>query len=175
MKRFGLIFVSVLVMFSFAFAGYAAIQDDATPDAGGEACATPMSSPQASPEDHTDLISEATPGPSLSVPSTPVTGNPCATPVEESMSATILVEFVDIAFVPSEITISADTDVTFHFVNKGALPHSFKIDNPEVFSGVLGSGETSEVVVNLPAGEYEYYCTIPGHREAGMVGTLIVE
>lgn len=23
-------------------------------------------------------------------------------------------------------------------------------------------------------GTYEFYCTVPGHREAGMVGTLIV-
>ena len=29
--------------------------------------------------------------------------------------------------------------------------------------------------LNVPAGEYEFVCDIPGHTEAGMVGTLIVE
>jgi uncharacterized cupredoxin-like copper-binding protein len=49
------------------------------------------------------------------------------------------------------------------------------IDNPEVFSGDLAGGQSSEIVVNLPAGEYEFYCTIPGHAVSGMVGTLMVE
>ena len=31
-----------------------------------------------------------------------------------------------------------------------------------------GSGEFTI----LPAGEYAFYCTVPGHREAGMEGTL---
>ncbi len=80
-----------------------------------------------------------------------------------------MVEFVDIAFLPSDLTIPADTDVTFEFINNGGLIHNFMIDNPEVFSGDLAGGQSSEIVVNLPAGEYEFYCTIPGHAVSGMV------
>ena len=30
-------------------------------------------------------------------------------------------------------------------------------------------------MINAPPGTYEYYCNVTGHKEAGMVGTLIVE
>ena len=36
----------------------------------------------------------------------------------------------------------------------------------------MAPGETKEVSVNLPAGTYTFICDVPGHEEAGMVGTL---
>jgi uncharacterized cupredoxin-like copper-binding protein len=38
---------------------------------------------------------------------------------------------------------------------------------------VLGGGEAT-ITINVPAVEYDYYCAVPGHRAAGMVGTLRV-
>ena len=57
--------------------------------------------------------------------------------------------------------------------NDGAAPHNFSIDELGIDVD-LAPGETQETVINAPAGEYEYYCNVPGHKEAGMVGTLIV-
>ena len=39
----------------------------------------------------------------------------------------------------------------------------------------LPPGETQKVVINAPPGTYEFYCNVPGHKEAGMVGTLTVK
>jgi uncharacterized cupredoxin-like copper-binding protein/mono/diheme cytochrome c family protein len=80
----------------------------------------------------------------------------------------------DIAFEPKEVAIPADTDVTFTLPNDGAAPHNFSIDALGI-SVDQAPGSVEEVVINAPAGEYEYYCNVPGHKEAGMVGTLIVE
>ncbi|CAN5866061.1 hypothetical protein BH24CHL4_BH24CHL4_04630 [soil metagenome] len=80
----------------------------------------------------------------------------------------------DIYFDPTEVTIAADTNVPFMLPNDGAAPHNFSIDELEVDIDIA-PGEEEEVVINAPAGEYEYYCNVPGHREAGMVGTLVVE
>ena len=57
--------------------------------------------------------------------------------------------------------------------NDGVAPHNFSIDELGIDID-LPAGETRETVINAPAGEYEYYCNVPGHKEAGMVGTLIV-
>lgn len=80
----------------------------------------------------------------------------------------------DIYFEPEEITIPADTDVPFTLPNDGAAAHNFSIDELNI-SVDIAAGETDETVINAPAGTYEYYCNVPGHKEAGMVGTLIVE
>jgi uncharacterized cupredoxin-like copper-binding protein len=38
----------------------------------------------------------------------------------------------------------------------------------------LPAGQTLNFDVELVAGEYEFYCSVPGHEAAGMVGTLVV-
>jgi uncharacterized cupredoxin-like copper-binding protein/mono/diheme cytochrome c family protein len=80
----------------------------------------------------------------------------------------------DIYFEPKEITIPANTDVPFTLPNDGAAPHNFSIDELGI-SIDMAPGTTEETVINAPPGEYEYYCNVPGHKEAGMVGTLIVK
>jgi plastocyanin len=80
----------------------------------------------------------------------------------------------DIYFEPKEITIPANTDVPFTLPNDGAAPHNFSIDELGI-SIDMAPGTTEETVINAPPGEYEYYCNVPGHKEAGMVGKLIVE
>jgi len=69
-------------------------------------------------------------------------------------------------------------NVTIDFTNPQALTHDVAIEDE---SGemvgkteLIDEGETSEQV-KLKAGEYTFYCTVPGHREAGMEGTLTVE
>jgi outer membrane protein assembly factor BamB/plastocyanin len=84
------------------------------------------------------------------------------------------VNAVDIAFDPKELSIAADTDVTITVTNAGALQHDFVIEGTDYATELLNGGDTAELVVNLPAGEYVYFCSVPGHREAGMQGTLTV-
>lgn len=107
------------------------------------------------------------------------TDEPAATPVaDEAQDAgenAFHIDFIDTAFEPNELTIPARTDVTLLFENKGFLPHDFVMDEPVYASDVIGNGETSELVVNLEPGNYEFYCSQVGHRAAGMVGTLTVE
>jgi len=99
--------------------------------------------------------------------------SPSASPV--AGEADVTVTMVDIAFEPNEFTIAADTDVVVFLLNDGALEHNFVIDELGVASETVPGGGSTTVTINAPAGTYEYYCSIPGHREAGMVGTLTVE
>ena len=80
----------------------------------------------------------------------------------------------DIYFEPKEITIPSGTDVTFTLPNDGVTLHNFSIDDLGIDVDI-DPGATQEVVINAAPGSYEYYCNVPGHKAAGMVGTLIVE
>jgi plastocyanin len=118
---------------------------------------------------------------------TTTAGTPLSAPVEsESVNATpaadtgafpttVHVELGDMYFEPSEITIRADSDVLFTFENVGYLQHDFYVAEVDIFSGVLGGGQSAEMLVNIPAGTYEFWCTQVGHRSAGMMGKIIVE
>ena len=80
----------------------------------------------------------------------------------------------DIYFEPTELAIPADTDVTVTLPNEGVTLHNFAIDELSIDVDIE-PGATQEAVINAPAGVYEYYCNVPGHKAAGMVGTLTVE
>jgi plastocyanin len=108
-------------------------------------------------------------------------GTPAAAPQGQATAAaqaqaptTVEITANDIFFDPKEVTIPANTDVTIELPNKGAAMHNFSIDKLGI-SVDLPPGQTEQTVVNAPAGTYEYYCNVPGHRQAGMVGKLIVQ
>ena len=56
------------------------------------------------------------------------------------------------------------------------MMHDFVIDELNVKSEIIKSGETGEVEFTPDTiGEFEFYCSVGQHRANGMVGTLIVE
>ena len=89
--------------------------------------------------------------------------------------ASVAVELVDISFKPNAITVPANTAVAVALTNNGAAPHNFNIDALGVHSSNLSSGQAETVSINAAPGDYQYYCNIPGHKQAGMVGTLTVQ
>jgi uncharacterized cupredoxin-like copper-binding protein len=99
--------------------------------------------------------------------------SPAATPA--TAGAAFQVSTVDLAFDPKTLTIPANTDVKVTVTNKGVLQHDFTIDELKVQSKLLNGGESDTVTINAKAGTYQYYCSVPGHKEAGMVGTLTVK
>ena len=62
------------------------------------------------------------------------------------------------------------------FANHSALNHNVRIEKGENELGgtkTIGTGSTS-AIVTLKKGTYNFYCSVPGHEDAGMHGTLIV-
>ena len=80
------------------------------------------------------------------------------------------------AFAATAATAEAG-EITFKMPNKTPLPHNIAVKNPELDEKgpVVNQGGTSEFSVNLKAGKYTYYCSVPGHEDAGMKGTLTVK
>lgn len=114
------------------------------------------------------------------------TGTPEATPVtstgdEGAAQAAsghaepkrILLE--DTKFEPSTLTIPANVDVQIVLENRGYLMHDLVIVDPKIVSDRLAGGQITNLIVNLPAGEHQFYCSQVGHRQMGMTGTIIAE
>jgi uncharacterized cupredoxin-like copper-binding protein len=72
-------------------------------------------------------------------------------------------------FDPDALTAPAGEVRVVH-ENKGSTTHSFVLDGQD-FKLV----DDDEGEIDLAAGEYVFYCDVPGRRDAGMEGTLTVE
>ena len=86
----------------------------------------------------------------------------------------IEVTATDFAFDPGDITVEAGEDLAIVLTSEDLL-HDFTIDELDAHVAA-DRGETAEGGLTAEeAGTYTYYCSVPGHREAGMEGTLTVE
>lgn len=79
----------------------------------------------------------------------------------------------DLAFssVPQEVTAG---QVGVVLTNEGGLEHDVTFEGvaDDAAIAYAAAGETARGTVELQPGAYTYYCSIPGHRQAGMEGTL---
>ncbi len=98
--------------------------------------------------------------------------SPAASPMAEANTFTV--EMHDTYFTPKEFSIPADTEVTLKFVNLGLMQHDFVCTPLNFTSGRLNGGQEREVKLIAPKGAYQFYCSVPGHKILGMVGTLRV-
>jgi plastocyanin len=67
--------------------------------------------------------------------------------------------------------------VTIDFDNPSQLSHDVAIakGSTEIAKSALVASSTTSVSADLGPGKYVFYCTVPGHREAGMQGALSVK
>ncbi|HLA97731.1 MAG TPA: plastocyanin/azurin family copper-binding protein [Anaerolineales bacterium] len=102
----------------------------------------------------------------------------------------------DFKFEPAELTVKAGQEVVLTYKNGGAVEHSFNLLKPDaVLEHVLeeteeehideellvdiheiegGASETATFTAPTEPGEYTFACLVPGHAQAGEVGTLKV-
>jgi plastocyanin len=94
----------------------------------------------------------------------------------------LTVSMDEYSFDPDDATISRDGTMTVE--NSGNIAHNLTIErgpDPKKKTAKLAGtdtflgGKSEDLRVNLDPGEYALVCTVPGHRELGMVGTLTVE
>ena len=111
------------------------------------------------------------------------------------VSRTIPVEMNDtMRFTPGKVSVKAGETVRFFIVNKGKVPHEMVIGTTEEIDEhaemmkkmpgmvhkeanqiTLAPGQRGGIVWQFAkAGTVSYACLVPGHKEAGMVGTVEV-
>lgn len=88
----------------------------------------------------------------------------------------ITVEGSEFSFSPDEITVKKGQEVTIVFKNVGTLAHNYTIGDLGVKSETIRPGQTATVTFTpTQTGTFAFWCDVPGHRQAGMEGTLHVE
>lgn len=120
---------------------------------------------------------------------------------EPASTAELSVTATDLAYGATRLEVMARQPVKLTLHNEGALEHDFSImemphtgevmveemesemaghdmgqmtTDPEIHvAAPVGGSSIVEFTPSTP-GEYEFFCTVAGHKEAGMVGTLVV-
>jgi plastocyanin len=87
-------------------------------------------------------------------------------------AATVAVSGKEYRFTPSSISVSHGA-VTFRFTNRGRIGHDLNVDGKT--TPVINPGKTATITVSLKKGTYRFICTVAGHAQLGMRGTLKVK
>jgi len=133
-------------------------------------------------------------------PQPPATDASGATLMGGTPDRQLSLSFQDISFEPDTLTVAVGEIVEIEIENAGALPHDFTIERidaelamqhqPAQHAPAGHDAHSDAAAVHLALapgdrmvarlrvaepGTYDFYCAEPGHRDAGMVGTLVVD
>lgn len=82
----------------------------------------------------------------------------------------------EFAFEPREVKIKAGQPVRLVLENRGVIEHDIVLEKLGVKTATIQPGKTAELTFTPKAkGRYPIVCSVPGHKEAGMTGVLVVE
>jgi uncharacterized cupredoxin-like copper-binding protein len=100
-----------------------------------------------------------------------------ATPEATRPTQDVTVVATEMAFTPATFELTAGQPVKLTLKNDGAVPHNWQAElGSEKILVIAQPGQSASTTFTprVP-GTYRTLCTIPGHAQAGMVGTLIVK
>lgn len=83
------------------------------------------------------------------------------------------VELGDLWVKPASIDVAAGATVMLNVTNTGAMPHDLAVDGTGG-TGLLQPGATAQLAAGPFTGSTQAWCTVPGHKEAGMVLDIVV-
>ena len=95
---------------------------------------------------------------------------------EQQVEPDLVLEAFDIGWRQTELTIGPG-NVTIEMVNTGAIAHTFVLEGVPAAPKLTtpGAGDRDAGSFEVQPGNYTYFCDIPGHRQGGMEGQLIVD
>ena len=145
----------IVVAFVFFFGMLTAVEVFGAESKHGEAAAAETTTTQQT----TTSAQQTTTAKTTTQPTTTTTAKPAATKVPVSE-----VEF--------KITLASTNfkagEITFEAKNDGKIPHDLAIKGTSDKTKLIPPGGSAELKVTLKPGQYQLYCTVPGHEAAGM-------
>lgn len=124
--------------------------------------------------------------PPATTPSTPTTATTSSTPASTTSSSTAPSGALTLAanaegqlkYDKTSLTAAKAGTVSIDFANTSPLGHNVTIESSA--GKIIGAtptfqGGSKSLTLSLKAGTYKFFCSVPGHRMAGMEGTLTVK
>ncbi|MGG6447402.1 cupredoxin domain-containing protein [Pseudobacillus badius] len=112
-------------------------------------------------------------------------------PLHHAGSQEIIISATDYSYGPSSLIVNSQQEVTLKLVNEGKVEHDLEIvgltaeimknnemhehqnkQNSTVHLHAKAGEEAQLTFKPLETGQFSFYCTVPGHKEAGMIGTF---
>lgn len=117
--------------------------------------------------------SSMSPQPSSMMETTPASGSSMQSNGQTKDVSLTAKEF---AFSPKTITVSKGDMVKVTLTNNGTYPHNFTLTDFQVSGTNVAPGQTGVFTFTAEkTGSFTFFCSVPGHKDRGMTGTLIVQ
>ena len=99
----------------------------------------------------------------------PSTSSTSTTPTTTSTAHTVTVQETEFKITLPSKTLKAGS-YAFDAKNVGKLPHDLSIQGNGVSAKtpIFNPGQSQTLKVTLKAGKYDFFCSVPGHKQAGM-------
>ncbi|HEX2469333.1 MAG TPA: heavy metal translocating P-type ATPase [Candidatus Limnocylindrales bacterium] len=94
----------------------------------------------------------------------------------EARATPLTVTARDVRFTPADLRVEAGQTAVLTFRNDDPIFHDWEVEGLANVDAGARPGQTRKIrfTIDQP-GTYRIVCTVPGHADAGMVGTLVVE
>ena len=105
-------------------------------------------------------------------------GTPIPTESTGPIVVPVTIVMTEMMFTPSSFSVPLGAKVVVTLKNQGVVTHDFTIDavDGQKVQQPVPAGQTAQVTFLAPTqpGQLTFYCSQPGHRQAGMQGTITV-
>jgi nitrite reductase (NO-forming) len=91
---------------------------------------------------------------------------------QAALLGTIEISAADLSFSPNQVTVATAGAYTVKLTNTGATQHNITFADGTTV--VADAGQTASGVVQVPEGGLMFSCSVPGHAQAGMTGSITV-
>jgi len=102
-------------------------------------------------------------------------GTAWLSPPDARAAAEVKIAAREFLYLPKDLS-AAPGEVTFVVTNEGVIEHNFVVEDAAKAATavipIIEPGQTAQIKATLRPGTYTIYCSLPGHREAGMVAAL---
>jgi plastocyanin len=94
---------------------------------------------------------------------------------ETAVPGTINLTAREMRFGQDGIHLKVGQTVTFTLDNNDLYAHSFDADEFDIHTAMPANSQVTASFTATRPGTFDFYCGVPGHQQAGMVGKIIVE